>query len=122
MEKSHEVEAQFLVEYHDYYMTKRGYHPRAVNSGNAWTITTPLSFMNMPILSYIKDDLAATDPLRSRRKAHSLYLAQTAYANATEPKELMIIPDAVHIDLYDQLDKIPFDKLTSFFQQHLASA
>ena len=61
-------EAQFMVDYHDYYMTKRGYHPRAVNSGNAWTMTTPLSFMNMPILSYIKEISPRPDPVHPRRE------------------------------------------------------
>jgi fermentation-respiration switch protein FrsA (DUF1100 family) len=115
-------EAQFLVDYHDYYMTPRGFHPRAVNSGNAWTVTTPLSFMNMPILTYIKEISPRPILFVHGEKAHSRYFSETAYANAAEPKELIIIPGAVHVDLYDQLDKIPFDKLTAFFKQHLASA
>lgn len=114
-------EAQFLVDYHDYYMTKRGYHKRAVNSGNAWTITTPLSFMNMPILSYIKEIAPRPVLFVHGEKAHSRYFSETAYAAAAEPKELMIIPGASHVDLYDRLDMIPFDKLTSFFEQHLAA-
>lgn len=113
-------EAQFLVDYHDYYMTPRGYHKRAVNSGNAWTQTTPLSFMNMPILTYIKEISPRPILFVHGEKAHSLYFAQTAYANAAEPKELMIIPGANHTDLYDKVDVIPFDKLQSFFDQHLA--
>jgi fermentation-respiration switch protein FrsA (DUF1100 family) len=113
-------EAQFLVEYHDYYRTPRGYHPRAVNSGNAWTITTPLSFMNMPILTYIKEISPRPILFVHGEKAHSRYFSETAYAAAAEPKELMIIPGAVHVDLYDQKDKIPFDKLTAFFKQCLA--
>jgi hypothetical protein len=115
-------EAQFLVEYHDYYRTPRGYHRRAVNSGNAWTITTPLSFMNMPILTYIKEISPRPILFVHGEKAHSRYFSETAYAAAAEPKELMIIPGAVHVDLYDRMDKIPFDKLTSFFRQHLSSA
>lgn len=117
----HGGEAQFLVEYHDYYMTPRGYHKRAVNSGNAWTITTPLSFMNMPLLTYIKEISPRPVLFVHGEKAHSLYFSQTAYANAAEPKELMIIPGANHTDLYDKVDVIPFDKLTSFFNQHLAA-
>lgn len=112
-------EAQFLVEYHDYYMTKRGYHPRAVNSGNAWTITTPISFMNMPILTYIKEISPRPILFVHGEKAHSRYFSETAYANAAEPKELLIIPGAVHVDLYDRMDKIPFEKLAAFFKQHL---
>ncbi|MCO6463334.1 MAG: alpha/beta hydrolase [Saprospiraceae bacterium] len=112
-------EAQFLVEYHDYYMTPRGYHERSVNSGNAWTITTPISFMNMPILSYLKEISPRPMLLIAGENAHSRYFSETAYNNASEPKELMIIPNAVHVDLYDKLDKIPFDKLESFFKAHL---
>ena len=112
-------EAQFLVDYHDYYRTPRGYHPRAVNSGNAWTMTTPLSFMNMPILTYIKEISPRPILLIHGEKAHSRYFSETAYAAAAEPKELVIVPGAVHVDLYDQKDKIPFDKLTTFFKQHL---
>ncbi|KKL19586.1 hypothetical protein LCGC14_2463970, partial [marine sediment metagenome] len=113
-------EPQFKVDYHEYYMTPRGYHPRAVNSGNAWSQTTPLSFMNMPILTYIKEISPRPILFIHGGKAHSRYFSETAYENAAEPKELMIIPGASHIDLYDQMDVIPFDKLTSFFKQHLA--
>ncbi|MBZ0147199.1 MAG: alpha/beta hydrolase [Pseudorhodoplanes sp.] len=114
-------EAQFLVDYHDYYRTPRGYHARAVNSGNSWTRTTPLSFMNMPILTYIKEISPRPVLLIHGEKAHSRYFSETAYAAAAEPKELMIIPGANHTDLYDKVDMIPFDKLTSFFNQHLAA-
>lgn len=113
-------EAQFLVDYHDYYMTPRGYHKRAVNSGNAWSQTTPLSFMNMPILTYIAEISPRPVLFVHGEKAHSLYFAETAYANAAEPKELMIIPGASHTDLYDRVDVIPFDKIQSFFEQHLS--
>lgn len=112
-------EAQFLVEYHDYYMTPRGYHKRSVNSGNAWTQTTPLSFMNMPILTYIKEISPRPILLIHGEKAHSRYFSETAYAAAAEPKELLIVPGANHVDLYDQMDKIPFDKLQSFFEENL---
>lgn len=113
-------EAQFLVDYHDYYMTPRGYHARAVNSGNAWTQTTPLSFMNMPLLTYIKEISPRPILLIHGEKAHSRYFSETAYAAAAEPKELMIVPGASHVDLYDRRDVIPFDRLQSFFEQHLA--
>lgn len=112
-------EPQFMVDYADYYMTPRGYHPRAVNSGNAWAQTNPLSFMNMPLLTYIKEISPRPILLVHGEKAHSRYFSETAYAAASEPKELMIIPGASHIDLYDRLDVIPFDKLQSFFEQHL---
>ncbi len=113
-------EPQFMVDYHDYYGAPRGYHPRAVNSGNAWTMTTPLSFMNMPILTYIAEISPRPILFIHGEKAHSRYFAETAYAAASEPKELMIIPGAVHTDLYDRVDIIPFDKITSFFDQALA--
>lgn len=112
-------EAQFLVDYHDYYMTPRGYHPRAVNSGNSWAMTSGLSFMNMPLLTYIAEISPRPTLLIHGENAHSRYLSETAYAAAAEPKELMIIPGASHTDLYDQMDIIPFDKLQSFFEQHL---
>lgn len=114
-------EPQFLVDYHEYYRTPRGFHPRAVNSNASWTLTTPLSFMNMPILTYIKEISPRPVLLIHGEKAHSRYFSETAYAAASEPKELMIIPGANHIDLYDNVDVIPFDKLTSFFNQHLSA-
>lgn len=112
-------EAQFLVEYHDYYMTPRGYHERSVNSGNAWTITTPISFMNMPILTYIKEISPRPILMIAGENAHSRYFSEDAYKMASEPKELMIIPNAVHVDLYDKIDVIPFDKLETFFKDNL---
>lgn len=115
-------EAQFLVDYADYYAKPRGYHPRAVNSLNAWTQTTPLSFMNMPILTYIAEISPRPALFIHGEKAHSRYFSETAYAAAAQPKELVIIPGASHVDLYDRVDVIPFDKLTSFFKQHLTAA
>lgn len=115
-------EAPFMVDYHDYYAKPRGYHPRAVNSLNAWTQTTPLSFMNMPILSYIAEISPRPVLFIHGEKAHSRYFSETAYAAAAQPKELVIIPGASHVDLYDRVDVIPFDKLTSFFRQHLVAA
>ena len=112
-------EAQFLVDYHNYYMTKRGYHARSVNSGNSWTQTTPLSFMNMPILTYIKEISPRPILLIHGEKAHSRYFSETAYAAAAEPKELLIIPGANHTDLYDGTDVIPFDKIETFFKENL---
>lgn len=112
-------EPQFVLEYADYYKKPRGFHPRAVNSNASWTITTALSFMNMPILSYIKEISPRPVLLIHGEKAHSRYFSETAYANALEPKELMIIPGANHTDLYDKVSVIPFDKLTAFFQTHL---
>jgi len=110
---------QFLKEYYDYYRTARGYHERSVNSGNAWTATTPLSFMNMPILTYIKEISPRPVLIIAGEKAHSRYFSETAYQNASEPKELVIVPNTVHTDLYDKVDVIPFDKLESFFKTNL---
>ncbi len=98
-----------MLDYHDYYRTSRGYHPRAVNSGNAWTLTTPISFMNMPILSYIAEISPRPMLLIHGENAHSRYFSETAYAAAAEPKELLIVSGANHTDLYDKVDVIPFD-------------
>lgn len=111
--------AQFLIEYHDYYMTPRGFHERSINSGNAWTMTTPISFMNMPILTYIKEISPRPILMIAGENAHSRYFSEDAYKMASEPKELIIIPNAVHVDLYDKVDVIPFDKLDTFFKEHL---
>ena len=112
-------EPQFLKEYYDYYRTARGYHERSVNSGNSWTATTPLSFMNMPILTYIKEISPRPILIITGEKAHSRYFSETAFQNANEPKELVIVPNAVHIDFYDKIDIIPFDKLEDFFKKNL---
>ncbi len=112
-------EAQFLIDYHNYYRTPRGYHARSVNSGNSWTQTTPLSFMNMPILTYIAEISPRPVLLIHGEKANSRYFSETAYAAAAEPKELMIIAGANHTDLYDRVDLIPFEKLATFFRANL---
>ncbi|MEI1682925.1 alpha/beta hydrolase [Acinetobacter baumannii] len=112
-------EPQFVVDYANYYKTPRGFHPRAINSNASWSLTTPLSFMNFPILTYIKEISPRPVLLIHGEKAHSRYFSETAYAAAAEPKELMIIPDANHTDLYDRVDIIPFDKITEFFKENL---
>lgn len=115
-------EPQFMVDYAGYYKSRdRGFHPRAINSNSSWTITNPLSFMNMPLLSYIDEISPRPLLLIHGEKAHSRYFSETAYAAAAEPKELMIIKGANHVDLYDRMDVIPFDKMTSFFRQHLVA-
>jgi uncharacterized protein len=83
-------------------------------------MTTPLTFMNMPILTYINEISPRPILFIHGEKAHSRYFSETAYAAAAEPKELMIIPGANHLDLYDRMDVIPFDTLQSFLNQHLA--
>lgn len=112
-------EPQFVVEYAGYYKTPRGFHPRAINSNGSWSLTTPLSFMNMPILTYIAEISPRPVLLIHGEKAHSRYFSETAYAAAAEPKELLIVPGANHVDLYDQMDKIPFDKIAAFFGDNL---
>ena len=113
-------EAQFMVDYHDYYMTPRGYHPRAVNSGNSWMQITPLSFMNMPILTYIKEISPRPLLLIHGENAHSRNFSETAYAAAAQPKALLIVKGANHIDLYDdKAGKIPFDKMADSFGKNL---
>ncbi|MFD1796755.1 alpha/beta hydrolase [Paracoccus aurantiacus] len=111
---------QFMKDYHDYYMTPRGYHERAVNSGNAWTQTNSLSFMNMPLLTYIDEIAPRPILLIHGENAHSRYMSETAYEAAAEPKELLIVPGANHTDLYDKVDVIPFDRIESFFSDNLA--
>jgi len=113
-------EPQFVVDYAAYYKSQsRGFHPRAINSNGSWTLTTPLSFMNMPILTYIAEISPRPVLFIHGEKAHSRYFSETAYAAAAEPKELMIIPDAKHTDLYDQMDKIPFARIADFFSTNL---
>ena len=116
----------FVKDYHDYYKTGRGYHARSLNSNGGWNITGCMSFMNQPILQYVNEIRSAVLIMHGE-KAHSCYFSQDAYAAMikdnpyTKNKELLIIPDAVHTDLYDGGGKnaIPFDKLESFFQTYL---
>lgn len=110
---------QFVKDYYAYYKTERGYHPRSLNSNGGWNVTSSLSFMNMPILQYSQEIRSAV-LLVHGEKAHSRYFSEGAYEKLTgDNKELMIIPGANHVDLYDQTDVIPFEKLRSFFAEHL---
>lgn len=110
---------QFVKDYYAYYKTERGYHPRSLNSNNGWNVTSPLSFMNMPILQYAAEIRSAV-LLVHGEKAHSRYFSEGAYEKmAGDNKELLIIPGANHVDLYDNLDVIPFEKLNSFFNMYL---
>ncbi len=110
---------QFVKDYYTYYKTPRGYHKRSLNSNAGWNTTTALSFMNMPLLAYI-DEIKNPVLIIHGEKAHSRYFSEDAFKKLTgDNKELMIIPDANHIDLYDNLDKIPFDKLEKFFKDNL---
>ncbi len=112
----------FVKDYYDYYKTKRGYHKRSLNSNGGWNIIGCMSFMNQPILKYSNEIRSAVLVMHGE-KAHSCYFSRDAYADMVKDnpyaynKELLIIPDAVHTDLYDGGGKnaIPFDKLTDFF-------
>jgi hypothetical protein len=108
-------------EFFDYYRTPRGFHRNAPNSNGAWTITTPLSFMNMPLLTYIREIAPRPILLIAGEHAHSRYFSEDIYRAAAEPKELMIIPGANHVDLYDRPDKIPFERISQFFEGSLNS-
>lgn len=112
-------EPQFVVDYFNYYRTPRGFHPNSVNSNGSWLVTNPLSFMNMPLLTYIKEISPRPILMIAGEHAHSRYFSEDAYKMAAEPKELMIIPNAVHVDLYDKVDIIPFEKLETFFIDNL---
>lgn len=116
----------FVKDYHDYYKTDRGYHPRSLNSNGGWNVIGCESFMNQPILKYSNEIRSAVLIIHGE-KAHSCYFSKDAYADMIEDskyadnKELLIIPDAVHTDLYDggEINAIPFDKLEEFFKEYL---
>ena len=116
----------FVADYHDYYKTERGYHARSLNSNGGWNVIGCESFVNQPILKY-SNEIRSAVLLIHGEKAHSCYFSKDAYAamikdsKYTENKELLIIPDAVHTDLYDGggKDAIPFDKLTEFYMEYL---
>ena len=109
----------FVKDYHDYYKTNRGYHPRSLNSNGGWNVIGCMSFMNQPILQYSNEIRSAVLVIHGE-KAHSCYFSKDAFANMvkdnpyTDNKELLIIPNAVHTDLYDRVDIIPFDKIAEF--------
>lgn len=109
----------YFKDYHAYYKTSRGYHARSLNSNNGWNVTSPLSFLNMPILQYT-DEIRSAVLMIHGEKAHSCYFSKDAYAKLNgNNKELFLIPDAVHTDLYDNMDIIPFDKMADFFRKYL---
>lgn len=109
----------FVKDYYDYYKTQRGYHVRSLNSNDGWNVTSSLSFLNMPILQYSQEIRSAVLMIHGE-KAHSCYFSKDAFQKLTgDNKELLIIPGAVHTDLYDRKDIIPFDKMESFFRQYL---
>ena len=110
---------QYVKDYYAYYKTPRGYHPRSLNSNGGWNITSSLSFMNMPLLQYSQEIRSAV-LLVHGEKAHSCYFSRDAFQKLTgDNKELLIIPGASHVDLYDRMDVIPFEKLKRFFEEYL---
>lgn len=110
---------QFVKDYYDYYKTKRGYHPRSINSGLGWHVTSSLSLINMPILAY-SDEIRSAVLVVHGEKAHSRYFGEDAFKKLKgDNKELYIVPGANHTDLYDNLEKIPFDKIVAFYNQYL---
>ncbi len=114
----------FVKDYYAYYKTPRGYHPRSLNSNGGWNVTGCISFLNQPILQYTSEIRSAVLVVHGE-KAHSCYMSRDAFAAMMEGnpcpgnKELMIIPGAVHTDLYDQKDIIPFGHITAFFHKYL---
>lgn len=112
-------EPQFIKDYFNYYKTKRGYHKRSLNSNNGWNVTSPLSMINMPILARSSEIKNAVMVIHGE-KAHSLYFSKDAFKKLKgKNKKLLIVKDATHTDLYDQMNKIPFDKIESFFKENL---
>ena len=109
----------FVKDYYDYYKTERGYHKRSLNSNKGWNVTGTMSFMNMPILHY-SSEIRSAVLLVHGEKAHSCYFSRDAYKNLKgDNKELMLISDAVHTDLYDKTEVIPFDKIKEFFDKNM---
>lgn len=109
----------YFKDYHDYYKTSRGYHARSLNSNGGWNVTSALSFLNMPILQYA-GEIRSAILLVHGEKAHSCYFSKDAFAMLKgENKELLLIPGAVHTDLYDNLNVIPFGKMEAFFRKYL---
>ena len=110
---------QFVKDYHAYYKTSRGYHKRSLNSNGGWNKTSSLSFLNMPILAYAGEIRSAV-LLVHGEKAHSRYFSEDTYKMLKGGnKELLIVPEASHTDLYDNFEKIPFDKIEEFYRMYL---
>jgi fermentation-respiration switch protein FrsA (DUF1100 family) len=103
----------------DYYRTERGFHPRSINSTTEWTATTPVSFFAFPLMANL--EMIAPRPvlLAAGANAHSRYYSEDVHAGAPDHVELVIIPNADHVDLYDRNDLIPFGRLDSFFTANL---
>ena len=112
-------EPQFVADYWGYYKTERGFHSRSINSNGNWNLTSALSLINQPILNYA-DEINTPVLMIHGQKAHSKYFSQDAFKKLKgENKELYIVENANHVDLYDNLEKIPFDKIEAFYRENL---
>lgn len=112
-------EPQFVQDYWHYYKTPRGFHKRSINSNGNWTVTSSLSLINLPILAY-SSEIRTPVLVIHGEKAHSRYFSEDAFKKLTgDNKELLIIPGASHVDLYDNMNKIPFDKIEAFYKENL---
>ncbi len=110
---------QFVKDYHAYYKTERGYHKRSLNSNGGWNKTSNLAFLNAPILAY-SDEIRSAVLVVHGEKAHSRYMGEDAFKKLKGGnKELLIVPGACHTDLYDNFDKIPFDRIEAFYKEYL---
>ena len=112
-------EPQFVQDYWHYYKTPRGFHKRSINSNGNWTVTSSLSLINLPILAY-SSEIRTPVLVIHGEKAHSRYFSEDAFKKLTgDNKQLLIIPGASHVDLYDNTSKIPFDKIEAFYKENL---
>ena len=112
-------EPQFVKDYVAFYKTKRGFHKRSIGSNGGWNTTSSLSLINIPILAF-SDEIRNPVLIIHGEKAHSRYFSEDAFKKLKgDNKELYIVPDANHTDLYDNLDKIPFDKIEAFYKESL---
>ena len=109
----------FVKDYYDYYKTERGYHKRSLNSNDGWNVIGCMSFISQPIIAY-SDEICSAVLIIHGEKAHSCYFSKDEFEKLEgDNKELLIIPDAVHTDLYDDLDIIPFDKIVEFYNENM---
>lgn len=112
-------EPQFIIDYYEYYKTPRGFHKRSINSNGNWNMTSALSLINQPILAH-SDEIKSAVLMIHGENAHSLYFSKDAFKKLKgENKELYIVENANHTDLYDDLEKIPFDKIADFYRENL---
>lgn len=110
---------QFVKDYYAYYKTERGYHKRSLNSNDGWNTTSSLSFLNMPLMTYI-DEIGSAVMIVHGEKAHSRYFGEDAFKRLKgDNKKFVIVPGASHTDLYDNMEKIPFEGIEEFYRTYL---